>query len=202
MNLGLAKLPRTVCEVGAGDLFTCKSAPFWARPETRVVLFEPNPLLYASLLPKVLAYPNVHLYNVAIYSEAGLGYLVSAGVLSYLPEVESPINTIFRGKLTPMMEPVKVTVPRMTFDTFDNGDIDILYLGMEGAEYTVFPRLHSRPHVIVLNNHFANDYGYAFPRFDVIQAWCQTNGYQICPGIPDITLVSTAALAAGHLVQS
>lgn len=202
MQLSLAKHIRTIYEIGAGAEFTCQSRPFWDSPATTVVLFEPNPILYADLVRKTCGLSNVTVHNVAIYNENRLGYLVSAGVLSYLPEVASPINTIFRGKLTPMLDPFKVVVNRMTFDTFDPGDIELLYLGMEGAEHTVFPYLRSRPHLIILNNHFANDYGYAFPYFEVIHEWCKANGYQVSGGIPYLTLVNLASLRDGSLVQS
>lgn len=193
INLSNAK----VYEVGAGDLFTCKSRPLWDAPGAQVTLFEPNPLLYVSLLRKVQSFPNVTLHHVAISDTNGLGWLVSAGLVSYLQDVPSHLNTIFRGKLTQMLSPFKVPVNVMTFDTFDHGDIDLLFLGMEGSEYTLFPCLSSLPHVIILNNHFANDYGYTFPRWEVVQEWCTSNGYNIYPGVPDITLVNRQSLAAG-----
>lgn len=202
MHIGFAKAPLTVYEVGAGDVFTCKSRRLWDAPDNAVVLIEPNPILYASLLKQTArAFPNVRIHNVAISDTNRLGRLVLAGVLSYLPEVPSPINTIFRGKLTPMLEGYEVPVNLMTFDRFDPGNIDLLYLGMEGSEYTVFATMVSRPHIIVLNNHFANDYGYAFPRFEVVQQWCEANEYAIVPGIPDLTLVRVASTRDGTLVQ-
>lgn len=196
LNLSNAK----VFEVGAGDLFTCKSRPLWDAPGTRVTLFEPNPLLYASLLRQIWSFPNVTLHHVAISDTNGLGRLVLAGLVSYLQDVPSHLNTIFRGKLTQMLAPFTVPVNVMTFDAFDPGDIDILFLGMEGSEHTLFPHLSSRPHIIVLNNHFANDYGYAFPHWEVVQDWCVANGYDIHPGVPDIVLINRNSLAKGIVI--
>jgi hypothetical protein len=200
MQLKLAKHPIHVCEVGVGDSFCAKSKSFWGDGINRVTLVEPNPFLHASLRSKTKDCPNVTLHNAAIFSENRWGWLVSAGILSYLPEVASPINTIFRGKLTPMLDAFKIYVPYRTFNTIDDGTIDLLILGMEGAESMVFETMVSRPHVIILNNHFANDYRYAFPRFEEIQRWCEANRYHIAAGIPDITLINIASYEAG-LVQ-
>lgn len=199
MQLKLAKSNLNICEVGVGDEFTSKSRAFWDGAGNNVTLFEPNPFLYASLARKAGPYRNVKLYNVAISNENRFGHLVSAGLLSYLPEFPSPINTIFRGKLTPMLDAFKVSVNIMTFDRFDNGTIEMLILGMEGAESTVFETMRSRPHVIILNNHYANDYRYTFPRIEVIQNWCRDNQYQIVQGIPDILLLNQASLMNGFV---
>lgn len=190
-----------VWEVGVGDEFTSKSRAFWSNEANQVTLFEPNPFLYASLARKTTPYRNVKLYNVAISNENRFGHLVSAGLLSYLPEFPSPINTIFREKLTPMLDILKVPVNIMTFDQFDNGCIEMLILGMEGAESTVFETMRSRPHVIILNNHYANDYGYTFPRIEVIQHWCKDNQYQILQGVPDIMLLNQASLMNGLIAM-
>jgi hypothetical protein len=99
-----------------------------------------------------------------------------------------------------MLGAFRVPVNLMTFDRFDPGDIDLLILGMEGAESMVFPHLKSRPHVVIMNNHFANDYRYIFPRFGEIQAWCETNRYRILQGIPDIHLISNDALDSGDIL--
>ena len=201
MPIKLIKSNPTIWEVGVGDEFTSKSHPFWYDERNTVVLFEPNPFLYASLVRKAGSYKNVRLYNVAISNENRFGYLVSAGLLSYLPEFFSPINTIFRGKLTLMLDAFKVPINIMTFDRFDNGNIDMLILGMEGAEFTVFETMSSRPSIIVLNNHYANDYGYTLPRAEVIQNWCRDNQYQIVQGIPDIMLVNMGSVCQGLIVQ-
>jgi hypothetical protein len=198
MQVKINKASVHVCEVGVGDLFCAKSGAFWDEGH-RVTLVEPNPHLYASLLRETIKFPNVHLHHVAIANDNRLGWLVSAGILSYLVEEESPINTIFRGKLTPMMDAFKVPVNRVTMDRVDTGDIDMLILGMEGAEHHVFPHLISRPHAIILNNHFANDYRFSFPRFEVIQQWCVANGYQIVQGIPDFMLVHVSSYQNGFV---
>ena len=190
MQLSINKSALKVWEVGVGDEFTSKSRAFWDNPSNQVMLIEPNPFLYVSLARKACPFSNVKTLNVAISNEDTFGYLVSAGVLSYLAEFPSPINTIFRGKLTPMLDAFKVPVNIMTLGSLDPGDIDLLILGMEGAEYTVFETMKSRPHIIILNNHFANDYQFTFPHFGEIQQWCEDNRYQILQGLPDLMLVS------------
>lgn len=201
MQLSINKSNLDVWEVGVGDEFTAKSRNFWYSEANQVRLFEPNPFLYATLARRVGPYHNVKLYNIAISNENRFGHLVSAGLLSYLPEMASPINTIFRGKLTPMLDAFKVPVNIMTFDRFDNGVIDLLILGMEGAEFTVFQTMRSRPHIIILNNHFANDYHFEFPRFDEIQQWCKANRYEILQGVPDLMLVNLGSICQGLVSQ-
>jgi len=199
MNIRITKPSKdlNVVEVGVGDSFSCKSISFWGNPNYNVTLFEPNPLLFNSLHKKVRNYQNVTLHNVAIYNETRKGTLVMAGVLSYLPEVASPINTIFQNKLTEILTSHHVPVDLVTFDQFDSGNIDMLLLGMEGAESTVFEKMKSKPHVIILNNHFANDYAYAFPNFRSIQEWCLANRYEIIQGIPDMVLINLDSYNGG-----
>ena len=78
----------------------------------------------------------------------------------------------------------------MRFDSFDDGDIDFLRLGMEGSEFTVFETMKSRPHIISIHNYFANDYGYSFYKWNDISTWINTNGYFLLPGIPDALLIN------------
>lgn len=198
MNLKINKPKINIFEVGAGDVFTAKSKQYWGQDRFDVTLFEPNPFLFKSLLKKALKYNNVKIHNIAISNEEKLGKLVCAGVLSYLENMASPINTIFKGKLNEMLNSFIVPVNLMRIDSFDN-DIDFLILGMEGAEFTVFQYLKSRPHIIILHNYFANDYGYTFPYFNFIQQWCQSNNYEIVPGIPDMTLINRNSVNEGIL---
>jgi len=198
VNLKINKPKINIFEVGVGDVFTTKSKQYWGQDRFDVTLFEPNPFLFKSLLKKTLQYKNVKTHNVAISNEERLGKLVCAGVLSYLENMASPINTIFRGKLNEMLDGFIVPVNLMRIDSFDN-DIDFLILGMEGAEFTVFQYLKSRPHIITLHNYFANDYGYTFPYFNFIQQWCHNNNYEIVPGIPDMTLINRNSVNSGVL---
>ena len=183
--------------MGVGDVFSSKTTNFWGQPNCSVTLFEPNLFLYKSLFNKVKNISNIKLHNIAIYNESRLGKLVHAGVLSYLPEVMSPINRIFKGRLTEALETFVIPVNLMTFDEFDGGDIDILQLGMEGAEFTVFEKMKSRPHVIYLHNYFANDYKYTFPNWDYISHWIKNNDYEIINGIPTVTLVNRKSYSSG-----
>jgi FkbM family methyltransferase len=201
VNLKINKPKINIFEVGVGDVFTAKSKQYWGQDRFDVSLFEPNPFLYKNLVKRAESFKlvkNVKVYNVAISNEEKLGKLVCAGVLSYLTDMASPINTIFKGKLNEMLDKFIIPVNLMRIDSFDNG-IDFLILGMEGAEFTVFQYLKSRPHIIILHNYFANDYGYAFPYFNFIQQWCYNNNYEIIPGIPDMTLINRNSVNSGIL---
>jgi FkbM family methyltransferase len=199
-KLKINKEKINIFEIGAGDAFCSKTLNYWGNNKYDITLFEPNPILYKSLLKKVKDINNIKLYNIAIFNEEKIGELVCAGVLSYIRDIPSPINTIYLNKLNEILSEFTIPVNFMKFDSFDKGDIDYLILGMEGSEFTVFENLISRPHIISLHNYFANDYKYTFPYFDYIKNWCVKNNYYIIFGIPDILLVNKKSIENETLV--
>lgn len=188
-----------IFEVGVGDVFSSKTKMFWGSENTEVTLFEPNPFLYKYLLKKTKNIKNINLFNIAISNEEKIGHLVCAGVTSYIKDIPSPINRIYLDKLNEILSNFTVPVNLMRFDSFDDGDIDFLRLGMEGSEFTVFETMKSRPHIISIHNYFANDYGYSFYKWNDISAWINTNGYFLLPGIPDALLINKESVAQNIL---
>lgn len=183
-----------IFEVGVGDSFCCKSLNYWNQDGFDVTLFEPNPFLYKNILTKIQNIKNIKLHNIGISNEEKIGELVCAGVLSYLKDIPSPINTIYFNQLNNIFEKFTIPVKLMKFNSFDEGNIDYLILGMEGAEFTVFENIISRPHIINMHNYFANDYNYVFPNFGKIDEWGQKNGYTWISAFPDILLINSESV--------
>ena len=191
-----------IFEVGVGDVFSSKTKMFWGNENAEVTLFEPNPFLYKYLLKKTKDIKNVNLFNIAISNEEKIGHLICAGVVSYVKGIPSPINEIYSNKLNDILLNFTVPVNLMRFDSFDDGDIDFLRLGMEGSEFAVFETMKSRPHIISIHNYFANDYNYSFYKWDAILAWINTNGYFLLSGIPDALLVNKESVAQNIVTQN
>lgn len=202
MKLKINKEKINLFEIGVGDAFSSKSVCCWGNDKFNITLFEPNPMLYKSLLKKTKDINNIKLYNIGIFNQEKIGNLVCAGVLSYIKEVPSPINSIYLNRLTEIFDKFTVPVNLMRLNSFDFGQIDHLILGMEGSEFTIFQSqtLISKPHIITLNNYYANDYRYAFFNFKYISDWCDKNNYNILQnGHHEILLVNNNSIANNTL---
>src|SRR5262249_53222350 len=135
----------------------------------------------------------------AIADEPGPAFLVDRDQSSFIlsqsaPNIPTPVNDdnfVFTSeaeditlvtKLTPAIandgaltqENVCLDVEGITFDMIDSGDIDILLVDVEGAEYFVIKHLRSRPKIIVLETHYGN---YRNPYMSEIDHWMATNDY-------------------------
>jgi len=181
MKFKINKEKTNLFEIGVGDAFSSKSLPYWGNKNVDVTLFEPNPMLYKSLLKKTKDINNIKLYNIGIFNQEKIGKLVCAGVTSYIKDIPSPINSIYLNRLNEIFDKFTVPVNLMKLNSFDYGQIDLLILGMEGAEFTIFQSqsLISRPHIIILNNYNGNNYRYTFFNFQYILDWCVKNNYDI-----------------------
>ena len=66
------------------------------------------------------------------------------------------------------------TVPAVTFDTIDDGTIDVLAIDIEGGEWFVLRHLVSRPAIISVETHGKR---YVNPYRAEIDAWMRAEGY-------------------------
>ena len=184
--------PRTRIEFGAAHPFSQRLGPF-IDAGFKCILVEANPRLYYCLTegwnmgdfketwpelpPKPYEHPGLKgarlsIINAAIVERPGPVTLYEANASSFVKGVLSPtvVNDGFRETLTTR----SYTVPGMTIDQFDDGEIDILLADVEGSEWWCIKGLRSRPRVIVLElwgQRFTNAY------FNDICGWMVTNNY-------------------------
>lgn len=161
-----------VAEVGVGPPEMCRGLLMCDRPNIHVLLFEPNPGYCARLRIAIGDRKNVELYEVAIGDEPGELDLLDEGTSSALVGTASPVSQ-HRGEIE--CNRFKVKVDR--FSTFDKGDIDVLYVDIEGSEWMCLKHMTSRPQQITVEVY--NDIAtYINPYLYEICEWAEKNGYK------------------------
>lgn len=170
--------PKVVFEIGVGRSIQSRSRKYWNT--AKCYLFEPLKSFYDDIKQNTIKYENVFVYNVAIYDKSeNLVFLVSDEESSILG-LNSPLA---QQNFLPLsnIPPKETVVESKMITDFDKGDIDLLLLDMEGAEYFVLKHLISRPKVIVVemeieNSAFLNG-RYKNPYSDEINDWMKNNNY-------------------------
>ena len=161
-----------LAEVGVGPLSMAYGALLWDRPDIELLMFEPHPVYFRQLVEAAGARQNVKLFNVAIGDENGTMLFCDDGTSSSLVGVESPKIQHYglAGKTN-----FSVDVRRIS--EFDHGQIDLLRVDTEGAEWFCLKHLVSRPKQIVVEMY--NDLAtYINPFLYEIEGWAKQNGYK------------------------
>ncbi|HMO86382.1 MAG TPA: FkbM family methyltransferase [Lacipirellulaceae bacterium] len=142
---------RTVLDVGAHvGSFTVLCHEFW--PEARIVAVEPHPESFALLERNTAHIPESQLLriNAAITNQPGKCLLASSVSHSRVGEY---VVELWKD-LDPRYGDFGVSVPAMTTEelwgaitAFAIGEIDLLKLDCEGAEYTIMESLSANGHL-------------------------------------------------------
>ena len=131
---------------------------------------------------------NVKIINCAISRKKGIATMYDYNHSTFLEGLNSP-HVINQGPAG--ISPAKpnrgtgktFNVECDTFDAFDEGDIDILLMDMEGAEFFVIEKMISRPSLIVCETHSLNpdllDKKYINPYIDEIAQWMEEMDYSL-----------------------
>jgi len=181
--------PEVVFEIGVGPSKYSRSRFFWETAECH--LFEPMRRYSLELRKAVENFPKVHLHEVAIWKESGEVTLVENDLASYVEGVDSPNEQWERSRKRPRrffehrhLNGIEFTtesyrrrcvqVSAKPIDVYDQGNIDVLWLDMEGAEYCVFEKLVSRPRFISVECKAAY---YTNPHLQEIKGWMDKEGY-------------------------
>lgn len=140
----------------------------------RSTLVEPNPESVDEIRVHFAGLANVTLHAIAICQTDGPVSLVRRGPSTHLKNIEgSPAAVNDRYVLN---ERDICVVEGRTFDSVDDGTIDLLSVDVEGSEWFVIEKLRSRPRVITLETHGAR---YRNPYLAEIEEWLDANSYRL-----------------------
>lgn len=138
------------------------------------VLVEPDPQSMDLIRNAFAGRSNVTLYQCAIYDCGGTVELVRRDASTFvdtLPSSPAIVNDGYRVRNAD-----KFAVQARTFDSIDDGHIDLLSVDTEGSEWFVIKHMVSRPAVVSLETHGGL---YVNPFLGDILRWMETNGYRI-----------------------
>ena len=171
--------PRRVCEVGVNAPDKCSLTRF-IDGGIPAILVEPLPWLAAELRTR---FPKAQVLEAAIGSSSGPVKLYDRGEGSWIEHVpagsapdEHPLHSSMCRK-TFDTEFVR-TVESIEFQMIDTGDIDVLAVDTEGAEWFAIQKMTSRPYLVRLETHFLNS-GWRNPYLEEIGGHLAALGYRL-----------------------
>lgn len=169
---------KVVYEVGVGSLNSCRTKHFWGQG-IECHLFEPNPEYYKDLVKAAENHSNVNIYDIALSAFKGSSSLYLANDCSFIDGIDSPV-TIQNSTKDKYKDWDKIEVKTDIISNYDKGNIDLLLLDTEGAEWFVLNDLKSRPINIVVETHIPiNNPPYLNRYIDKILFWMWQNEYSL-----------------------
>lgn len=135
---------RTFCECAVGPLEISQAKGFVGKCR-HMILVEPNP----QLATKAAYFYNMAIEKVAVGFESHTATMVDNNGSSYIEGTWAP---------TPKPEGSKYPINVVTFDSLDDGEIDIMVLDCEGMEFAVLSKMRSLPELFVVEIWEANPY--------------------------------------------
>ena len=167
----------------------------------RTTLVEPDHASIERIRERFGDYGNVTLHEVAAYDFDGELELSQRDASTFVSELEASPAIVNDGY--EVADEDKFTVRCTTFDTLDDGSIDLISVDTEGSEWYVIKYMTSRPDVVSIETHGA---AYVNPNIDHIEKWMADNDYvawfkdksdtvYVRPGRIAVTLADKLALA-------
>ncbi len=138
----------------------------------RVTLVECFPRCVQDLREKTKDRPNVTIHDVAIYDSVGEMTMTDVGASAFLNGLDGKTPAHQNGYSHLHFGNFKVKTD--TFDKYDDGTIDALFVDIEGAEWYVLKYMKSRPQIIEVETHYDK---YKNPHLLEILEWMNVNGY-------------------------
>ena len=183
MNKGAIKLferlgkkkytPQQMCEVGVYLPEESNILQF-IKQGVATTLVEADPNYMQQCKDYFSAYPQVKYVEAAVYDTKGTIELCRKASSTFISTLEASPALINDGYQ--VADEDKFTATSITFDEVDNGQIDLLSVDIEGAEWYVIKHMKSRPPVISLETH--GKY-YVNSKIKEISGWMAKNDYQI-----------------------
>ena len=164
--------PTSVVEVGVYIPETSNVINF-IEDGVKTLLVEADPKTVEKIKARFGSFKNVVCKQVAVFDYNGTVKLAQRASSTFISSLKSPavVNDSYTIK-----EEDEFEVPAITFDTIDDGKIDLLSIDIEGAEWFVLKHMKSRPTVISIETH--GKY-YINPYFEQIDQWMKANGYKL-----------------------
>jgi hypothetical protein len=164
---------RKAMEIGVGPVAKCRLLEM-IESGYECHLVEGLPRFQNQIRRCLSAKPNVKLHPVIISNEVGTEQLFDRGEGSWITKLPDSPDTMNNGV---SVDPKYCTdVEAITLDMIDPGDIDMMLIDTEGAEWYALERMISRPRVIVIETHLIF-HEYINPYMTEIEAWMSSNGY-------------------------
>lgn len=174
--------PSHVCECGANSPINCYAKAFLGR--SRLTLIEPMPIQFGRLVDQLGSQDGVTLHNVAIIDEDEPRDVVMMAWANdcshgstHLAGVRAPTHVTGKGGI-PKDNTTEIVVRGVPFSDIDTGDIDVMLLDCEGAEFFVLKRMISRPKIIKLEQYWGP---HPHAMLDELTGWFHANGYTESP---------------------
>jgi FkbM family methyltransferase len=163
-----------IFEIGVGEYWQCRTLQY-KNTDVECWLFEPNPISFKEIQRNLSDFNNFKLFNCAIGSENKTTNFFLAKGSSFIEGVTSPEIT-HNPNSEKLLEKIQIDVKNIK--EFDDGDIDVLLLDVEGSEFDIIKSMVSRPKDIVVEMH---SFGvkYKNPFFNEIMEWMNSNNYSI-----------------------
>lgn len=160
-----------VCEVGV-YLPETSNIIDYIKDGTKAMLVEADPTTIEKINVYFEKNQNVQVFPYAIWDNNGTLKLSKAQASTFatqLPKSPALINDNYQ-----IQEENTFEVPCIVFSSIDKGDIDLLSIDIEGAEWYVLKHLISRPKVISIETHGKF---YTNPFIKEIEKWIHENEY-------------------------
>jgi FkbM family methyltransferase len=164
--------PTAVVEVGVYIPETSNVINF-IEDGVKALLIEADPKTVEKIKSRFGSFGNVACKQVAVFDYNGTVKLAQRASSTFISSLKSPavVNDSYA-----IREEDEFEVPAVTFDTLDDGKIDLLSIDIEGAEWFVLKHMKSRPGVISIETH--GKY-YVNPYLNEIDQWVNSNSYKI-----------------------
>jgi FkbM family methyltransferase len=173
---------KVICEIGVfmPDSVQCKDL---IDDKIETIFVEANPVCVTEL-SKLYKTPNIKIFNKAIGDSEGPVKLYTRGNQDPSAFIETvPFSPLLVNENF-VPDENYIMCESIRFDTIDPGDIDILCLDIEGAEWYALKHMISRPKLIAIEMYGGN---YINPFKLEIEGWMKENQYKpIHHGLNDI----------------
>ncbi len=144
----------------------------WIEAGVRSTLVECDPVTVLALRERFGAHAHVTIEDVAVADAAGTLTMYRKGASTFgsnVPRSPAQVNDNYRPVAVDSFEARAVT-----FDTIDDGTIDVLSIDIEGGEWFALRCMRSRPAVISVETHGKR---YVNPFLSEIAGWARAEGY-------------------------
>jgi FkbM family methyltransferase len=164
--------PKNICEVGVYLPEESNILGFISNG-IPAMLVEADPDTAGKLREYFAGKQNVKIIEAAVYDYSGEIKLSRKRASTFISELESsPALVNDKYKIN---EADQFTARCIKFGEIDDGDIDLLSIDIEGAEWYVLKHMESRPAVISIETH--GKY-YTNPKILEIRTWMEENCYR------------------------